>query len=66
MYNVYTLIQYIYIYIYIYAGSISKNLTHYKTVHQTKLTFGKCSSLLILQQQLSHGQNKVKNGNFLK
>ena len=47
-----------------YTGWISKNLMLYKNVHQTKLTIGKCSSLLILQQQLSHGQNKVKNGNF--
>ena len=33
---------------------------------QTKLTIGKWSSLLIHQQQLSHDQNKDKNGNILK
>ena len=49
-----------------YTGCVSKNLTLYKNAHQTKLTIGKWSSLLILQQQLSHGQNKVKKGNILK
>ena len=32
----------------------------------TKPTIGKWSSLLILQQQLSHDQNKIKNENILK
>ena len=38
----------------------------YKNVHPTKLIIGKWSSLLILQQQLSLDQKKVKNGNILK
>ena len=36
------------------AGCISKNLTLYINACQTKQTIGKWSSLLILQQQLSH------------
>ena len=48
------------------TGCISKNLTLYKNAWQTKLTIGKWSSLLILQQQQSHDQNKVKNVNILK
>ena len=49
-----------------YTGCISKNLTLYKNNHWIKLIFGKWSPLLILQLQLSLGQNKVKNGNILK
>ena len=41
-------------------------LFKYEHAHQTKLTIGKWSSLLIFQQQLSHDQNKVKTGNILK
>ena len=47
-------------------GCISKNLTLNKNAHQIKPTIGKWSSLLILQQQLSHDQNKVKNESILK
>ena len=49
-----------------HTGCVSKNLTLYKNAHQTKPTIGKWSSLLILQQMLSHDQNKVKNWNILK
>ena len=35
-----------------------------KNAFQTKLTIGKWSSLLILQQQLSHDQDNVIIGNF--
>ena len=49
-----------------YRVHISKNLTLYKNAHQTKPTIGKWSSLLMLQEQLSHDQSKVKNGNILK
>ena len=48
------------------TGCVSKNLTLYKNACQTKPTIGKGTSLLILQQQLSHDQNKAKNGNILK
>ena len=45
----------------IYTGCVSKNLTLYENVHQTKPTFGKWSALLILQWQVSLDQNKVKS-----
>ena len=48
------------------TGCVSKNLMLHKNAHQTKPTNGKWSFLLILQQQLSHDQNKVKKGNILK
>ena len=50
----------------LYAGCISKNLMLYKNALQTKLAFGKWSTLLILLQQLPPDQNKVKNINILK
>ena len=50
----------------VYNGCVSKNLMLYKNSHQTKLTFGKWSSLLILQWQVSLDQKKVKNRNILK
>ena len=49
---------------FMYTGCISKNLTLYKTACRTMLTFGKWSSLLILQWQVSLDQNKVKNRTF--
>ena len=48
------------------AGCVNKYLMVSKNAHQTKPTFGKWSSLHILQQQLSLYQSKVKNGNILK
>ena len=48
------------------TGCISKNLTLNKKLIEKKLTFGKWSSLLIYQRQLSLDQNKVKNENILK
>ena len=49
-----------------YTGCVSKNLMLNKNAHWTKLIFGKWSSLLIFQWQLSLDQNKVKKGNILK
>ena len=46
------------------TGCISKNLMPNKNVCQTKLTVGKWSSLLILQQQLSHDKTKSRMETF--
>ena len=58
-------VAYIYIYmlllrLYIMCtGCASKNLKLYINTHQTKAKTGKWSSLLLLQQQLHHDQNKI-------
>ena len=48
------------------TGSVSKNLMLYENACQAKPTFGKLSSLLMLQWLQSLDQNKVKNGSILK